>query len=248
MPYAMSGTEMGYAATRCPVLRWAMLLRDVRVAHGVRSDAGGYHATRMLCDVRLLSAAYAAMTDIGYGFAMCGTEVAYGAMRCAYYVIVWCYEVCSTKLAYGATRNSRIARMARTTPLVCSYQRGPALLRAVSALRAGTQAQQYQGCRRRYLSLYAYITALLSYAYASTRMLGLRAGTQAQQYQYSRLSTSPPTLWRPHAMKLPYDIILSYRPTRVSYRPTHVLCDERYWHGGSRPSISPRGRGARSQY
>eukprot|EP00961_Rhodomonas_salina_P178125 2402320-Rhodomonas_salina.2 len=28
--YAMSGTDMAYADTRCLVLRWRMLLRDVR--------------------------------------------------------------------------------------------------------------------------------------------------------------------------------------------------------------------------
>eukprot|EP00961_Rhodomonas_salina_P040394 542729-Rhodomonas_salina.2 len=50
--YAMSGTEMGYAATRCLVLRQCMLLCDVRYKDSV------------CC------------------YVICGTEIGYAAMRC----------------------------------------------------------------------------------------------------------------------------------------------------------------------
>eukprot|EP00961_Rhodomonas_salina_P113068 1521156-Rhodomonas_salina.1 len=38
-------------------------------------------------------------------YATCGTELAYGAMRCAVLSSLryWCYVLCGTELAYGAT-------------------------------------------------------------------------------------------------------------------------------------------------
>eukprot|EP00961_Rhodomonas_salina_P246175 3326232-Rhodomonas_salina.1 len=37
-------------------------------------------------------------------YAMCGTEIAYGAMQWLCDVRVWCYAMCGTEIAYGAAR------------------------------------------------------------------------------------------------------------------------------------------------
>eukprot|EP00961_Rhodomonas_salina_P291730 3932258-Rhodomonas_salina.4 len=45
--------------------------------------------------------------DISSAYALSGTDIASAcarAMRCAYWAIIWCYAVCGTKLAYDAMR------------------------------------------------------------------------------------------------------------------------------------------------
>eukprot|EP00961_Rhodomonas_salina_P291369 3931947-Rhodomonas_salina.1 len=62
--YAMSGTDVAYAATSCKV-------------EGLVSERelpGAYQPTRVLCDVRYF--------DRVWCYAMSGTELAYGDMRC----------------------------------------------------------------------------------------------------------------------------------------------------------------------
>eukprot|EP00961_Rhodomonas_salina_P217504 2939338-Rhodomonas_salina.1 len=87
--YAVCGTVIGYAATLCAVLSWRMAQSDLSTAQTTLTTGPATTGPPMC-----LRTAYA----------MCLRTVYEPMRRCVRYLLRSCYAVCGTELAYAATR------------------------------------------------------------------------------------------------------------------------------------------------